>query len=100
MNKYTVKLYSSAVRDLDNIYSYITKVLQAPDTAANLINEIEIAIISLEELPERGAVRRTGAYADAGYRQLFVKNYVIVYRILEEKKEVHVITVRYIPSKF
>ena len=65
-----------------------------------MIESIEEAIFSLESFPERGSVRRIGAYANQGYRQLFVKNYVIVYRVLKDKKEVHVVTVRYAPSQF
>ena len=49
-------------------------------------------------MPERGAARHTGIYAKTGYRQLFVKNYIIVYRVLKEKKEVHIVTIRYAPS--
>ena len=54
----------------------------------------------LEQLPERGAIRRVGAYANGDYRQLFVKNYVIIYRVLKTKKEVHIVTVRYTPGNF
>lgn len=57
-------------------------------------------IFSLEQLPERGAVRRIGAYISGNYHQLFVKNYCIIYRVLKEKKEVHIVTVRYTPSNF
>ena len=35
MDRYTVKLYSRADRDLDNIYSYIAHNLLAPGTAVN-----------------------------------------------------------------
>ena len=76
MDKYTVKLYSRASRDLDNIYFYIAHDLLAPGTAANMTDDFEEAICSLEELPERGSIRHTGIYANQGYRQLFVKNYV------------------------
>ncbi|KAB0576458.1 type II toxin-antitoxin system RelE/ParE family toxin [Fusobacterium naviforme] len=38
--------------------------------------------------------------ADTGYRQLFHKNHTIICRVLKEKKEVHIITVRYTPSNF
>lgn len=100
MDKYIVKLYAAAYRDLDKIYTYIAVNLLTPETAINLIDELETAIYSLEHLPERGAIRRIGAYANGDYRQLFVKNYVIIYRVLKEKKEVHVITVRYMPSTF
>lgn len=100
MDNYTVKLYARAYRDLDGIYAYIAENLLEPDTALNMVDELEKAIFSLEQMPERGAIRRTGAYANGDYRQLFVKNYVIIYRVLRKKKEVHIVTVRYTPSNF
>ena len=100
LNKYIIKLYARAYRDLDNIYTYIAKSLLEPGTAEKVAEELEQAILSLEILPERGAIRRTGIYANQGYRQLFVKNYVIIYRVLKREKEVHIVTVRYAPSDF
>jgi plasmid stabilization system protein ParE len=100
LDKYDVKLYARAYRDLDDIYTYIAETLLAPRTALNMVDELEKAIFSLEQLPERGAIRHVGAYANGDYRQLFVKNYCIIYRVLKEKKEVHIVTVRYTPSKF
>lgn len=100
MDKYDVKLYARAYRDIDEIYTYVAENLSEPSTALNMVDALEEAIYSLEQMPERGAVRRTGIYAEAGYRQLFVKNYVIIYRVLKEEKEVHVVTVRYAPSNF
>lgn len=100
MDKYVVKLYARAYRDLDGIYAYIAESLLEPGAALNMVEELEKAIFSLEQLPERGAFRRIGAYANGEYRQLFVKSYVIVYRVLKEKKEVHIVTVRYAPSNF
>ena len=35
-----------------------------------------------------------------GYRQLFVKNYTVIYRVNEKDKAVIIITVRYTPSAF
>lgn len=100
MDKYVVKLYARAYRDLDGIYNYIAETLLEPGTALNMINELEEAIFSLEQLPERSAIRRIGAYVSGNYHQLFVKNYCIIYRVLKEKKEVHIVTVRYTPSNF
>lgn len=100
MDKYVVKLYARAYRDLDGIYTYIAENLLEPDTALNMIAELERSIFSLEQLPERGAIRRVGAYANKDYRQLFVKNYAIIYRVLKQKQEVHIVTVRYTPSHF
>ncbi len=100
MDKYVVKLYARAFRDLDNIYSYIAESLLEPETALRIVEKIEATILSLEQMPERGALRRVGIYADRDYRQLFVKNYVIVYRVLNDKKEVHIVTIRYVHSDF
>lgn len=100
MDKYSVKLMSRALRDLDGIYEYIAKTLLEPETAMKLIDRIEKAIYSLETMPKRCPERKVGAYANRGYRQLFVENYTAVFRVDETKKNVIVITVRYAPSQF
>lgn len=100
MDKYEVKLYARAYRDMEDIYAYIANNLHDPNAAQNIIDEIENAVFSLELMPERGAVRRSGIYANRNYRQLFVGNYIIVYRVKKEEKQVHIVTVRYAPSSF
>ena len=100
MDKYEVKLYARAYRDMEDIYAYNANNLHDPNAAQNIIDEIENAVFSLELMPERGAVRRSGIYANRDYRQLFVGNYIIVYRVKKEEKQVHIVTVRYAPSSF
>ena len=100
MDKYEVKLYARAYRDMEDIYAYIANNLHDQNAAQNIIDEIENAVFSLELMPERGAVRRSGIYANRDYRQLFVGNYIIVYRVKKEEKQVHIVTVRYAPSSF
>ena len=100
MVKYQVKITPQAFRDIDMIYDYIARHLLEPGTANNLVDEIEAGIFSLEEMPNRGAPRRIGTYANKGYRQLFVKNYTIVYRVDEAAKCVIIITVKYSASEF
>jgi len=85
---------------MEDIYAYIANNLHDPNAAQNIIDEIENAVFSLELMPERGAVRRSGIYANRDYRQLFVGNYIIVYRVKKEEKQVHIVTVRYAPSSF
>ena len=98
LSSYRVKISPQAYEELDGIYKYIATNLSNPTAAINLVNEMEIAILSLDELPYRGATRKIGRYANAGYRQLFVENYTIVYRIDEDKKLVIIVTVIYTPS--
>ena len=100
MVKYQVKITPQAFRDIDMIYDYIARHLLEPGTANNLVDEIEAGIFSLEEMPNRGAPRRIGTYANKGYRQLFIKNYTIVYRVDETEKQVIIVTVKYAGSDF
>ncbi len=100
MNSYSVKLLDRALEDLDNIYTYIAKSLFAPETALKLVNEIECQIMSLQEMPQRCSVRRVGVYANKGYRQLFVKNFTVIFRVDEQQKQVLIVTVRYSGSNF
>ncbi len=100
MADYTVKLMRRAYGDLDDIYNHIADNFKAIDTAEKMADALEKAILSLNEMPYRGSVRRTGAFANRGYRQIYVKNFTIVYRIDELKKTVIIVTVRYTPSSF
>ena len=100
MEKYDVKLLPKAYRDIDQIFDYITNELLEPKIAENTFESIEEAILSLEELPYRGSERKVGIYANRGYRQLFVKNFTVIYRVDENIKYVIVVTVKYSPSYF
>ena len=100
MAKYTVKLMQRASSDLDDIYNHIADDLKETGTAEKMADSLEEAILSLNEIPYRGSIRRTGAFANRGYRQLFVKNFTIVYRIDEARKMVIIVSVRYTPSSF
>lgn len=100
MNKYSVKLTTRALRDLDGIYAYIAKTLLEPGTALKLVDEIEASILELDHMPHRCPARKTGAYANRRYRQLLIKNHTAVYRVDEAKKLVVVVTIRYSPSQF
>ncbi len=96
MDRYKVYLSPQAYREIDAIYEYIKNELYADTAAERLVERLEKAILSLEEFPYRAAERNVGSFANQGYRQLFVENYVIIYRIDETSGIVVVITVQYI----
>jgi addiction module RelE/StbE family toxin len=100
LDNYSVKLYARAIRDLEEIFKYIANNISEPLAAEKMIDALENVIVNLEYFPERGAIRQNGIYANKNYRQLFVKNYVVIYKVLKEQKEVHIVTVRYAPSNF
>lgn len=95
MEKYEVLLYPKAYRDIEDIYSYIALEKLEPDTAKGLTDRIWDAIDSLESLPYSHQDRLVGRYAGKGYKQLLIDNYIAVYRINEETKQVYVVTVQY-----
>lgn len=100
MVEYSVKLLSRALRDLDGIYAYISRTLLEKNSALALADRIAEGIYSLGQMPYRCPQRKHGIYANRGYRQLFVENFTVIYRVDEEKKEVIVVTIRYSPSEF
>jgi len=97
---YAIKISDRALRDLDGIYAHIASTLLVPETALKLVEEIEASIFSLDTFPQRCPERKIGTYANRGYRQLFVGNYTVLFRIDETKKWVIIVTVRYSPSQF
>lgn len=100
MEKYKIKVTPRAALDIDNIYCYIADEFKDIGSAESHADEFEKAILSLDTMPYRGIERKPGAFANKGYRQLFVKNFTIIYRIDEERKTVIIVTVRYTPSSF
>ncbi len=66
----------------------------------HIVEELEAQILSLETMPYRCAERRTAHTPEKDYRQLFVKNYTVIFRIDEKEKQVIIVTVRYSRSQF
>lgn len=93
-------MLSRAYHNLNDIYEYIASESKINEVAIKLIDSLEEAIISLEKYPYRGAKRKVGAYANRGYRQLFIKNFIIIYRIDESKKHIIVVTIKHSKSQF
>ena len=100
MDKYTVKMFPQAYRDLDKIYELALLNDNYGDNALRLAKRLEDAIFSLEEQPYRGAERKYGFYARKGYRQLFISGYIIIYEVLDAEKIVAVLTIKYSGSEF
>lgn len=97
---YHVGMTDEARRNLENIFRYVAKNLQEPGTAASLIDELEAGMLSLNSMPQRCPERQIGIYAGKGYRQLFIKNYTIIFRVEEMTRQVIILTIRYSRSNF
>lgn len=51
LNKYKIKIYPKAIRELDEIYNYITYETLNLDAAKKLVSDIYKGIMSLETFP-------------------------------------------------
>ena len=95
MDKYKVKVNPRAIRELDQIYEYIANEKLAPENAKGQIDRIKKSILSLDTFPQSHQERNEGRYAERGYRQLMIDNYIAVFRIDEPCKTVYVVTIQY-----
>lgn len=57
MDKYSVRMYPRAYKDLESIYNYISQIIKENEIAKKSLEDIESAIYSLEGFPYRGAER-------------------------------------------
>ena len=100
MNKYKVKLYPRAYRDMEEIYEYIARQKMASGAAAEQTDRIYEALSKLKEFPYAHQDRQQGRYAGKGYKQFLIDNYIAIYRIDEENKIVYAVTVQYYGRDF
>ena len=90
--RFEVLLTHDAVRDLEELYDYIA----THDTAENAIyvlDAIEETIDSLATLPERGThPKELISLGIRDYRQIYWKPYRLIYRIIEQRVYIYLIT--------
>ncbi len=95
MKKYSVKLNPKAFRDIDDIFNYIAIEMCSPEAAKKQTDRIWKALKSLEKFPYSHQDRIEGRFANKGYKQLLIDNYMAIYKINEDEKSVFIITVIY-----
>ena len=93
--KYEVIITERAKQELKEIYEYISKSLMEENTADKLIDKIEKELLQLEDIPEGFSVIENYRKKDFEYRRLQINNYVAIYRIDKEKREVYIIRIVY-----
>lgn len=77
MERYKVKIYPSAQRDLRDIVDYLNTL--SPSAALRYYDKLTQEIAGLSTMPERCPRPRDLALAAKGYRYLIVENYLIFY---------------------
>lgn len=95
MDKYKVKISPRAIGELDSIYKYIANEKLAPENAKGQVDRIKTAVLNPDTFSQSHQQRNEGRYAERGYRQLLLDNYIVIFRIDEADETVYVVTVQY-----
>jgi addiction module RelE/StbE family toxin len=77
--------------DLDGIISYIIKVLENRPAAASLLDAIDECYDEIERMPLMYEACRDPYLKSLGYRKAIIHNYVMVYKVDEERKTIHIL---------
>jgi toxin ParE1/3/4 len=94
-NNYSLKFTPLAYEDLDQIYSYILCNLSAEIAANKLMDKIENAINQLKAFPKIGSYIHEDILRIKGYRKLVVNNFLVLYLVNEELKQVEIMRIVY-----
>ncbi len=84
MRKYRIQITDNALSDMEEIYYYIAKQLQAPEAAMRQYNRIAYAIETLDTFPERVKVMEPEGECALGLRQMPVDSFSVFFRISGE----------------
>jgi len=92
---YKIMFTETAEIELDGIYDYISRTLLSENSARKFMEKIEEKTLKLEIFPKSCSI--TDGYTINGvqYRKLIVDNYILLYHIDENKKQVNIIHIFY-----
>lgn len=93
VDKFNVLLQKHAKRDLEELFQYIAVEAAEPDIALSVLDALEKAMDSLEEMPYRYPETAWGKYAYKGYRSFSVKKYCIIYKVYPSLKQVRIVSI-------
>lgn len=93
--KYIVKLTQQAEENLREIADYIRFTLQAPGTAAKMLDILAVEILSLDHFPYRAPLTKEEPWHSQGVHALTVKNFLVYFWVDEAAKKVQVMGVVY-----
>lgn len=98
-NDYKAVILPQAENDIVEIADYISNNLNSPSAARKLLKEIKEAVGRIKAFPYAMPVLKNEKITlGKEYRRLDVGNYVLIYKIVEEVKEVRIFAVFYAPS--
>lgn len=87
---YSIKATPAYKREIRQIYNYIKKKLQNEIAAENLIRKTEKYIAELKYSPHAYRELRRGNLKRKAFRKIKINNYILLYTVDEDKKQVTV----------
>ena len=87
---YNIEITPLAMQDLDAIVQYIMDTLSNTTAASNLLDDIEKRYEELSETPMMYEKCRDFRLMKLGYHRVVIKNYIMVYKIDEQKNNVYI----------
>lgn len=92
---YKLNVSAEAHEDVSEIVGYIVLNLSNPIAAKRLLDSIQDEYKTICESPNSYSLCSDKRLRSEGYRKIVVKNYVIIYRVDEERNIVNVVRVFY-----
>ena len=93
--QYNVVYTGLAKNDINEIVTYISETLKAPQAALNLVASLEKSIKILEKFPYSHQLYIPNKALENEYRFIPVKKYLVFYTVDENKKEVVITRIFY-----
>ncbi len=97
---YKLIISNSAHNDFDEIITYITKTLYAPEAAMRLADAIEECFDRLKKFPFMFSLIESPEIVERSYRRAIVKNHVVVYEVDEAAQTVFIRRIFYGTSNY
>ena len=94
-SKYGFCLTPLALKDIDEVLSYIAVTLANGQAAEKLLGNIEKTIATVCEFPFSSADCKIFLVQDENIRHISVDNYVLVYEVKEAEKQIDILRFRY-----
>ena len=92
---YEIRITAKAQYDINQTADYIEFSLKNPQAAMTLLDEIDLEISSLSQMPQRYALVSDKLLSAWGIRYVKVKNYLVFYTISDETATVHIVRFLY-----
>ena len=86
MEKYDIKIYPAAKKDMIRIVEYINEL--SPKAAEEQYDRLVAGILSLKYMPRRCSTLKNNFFSKKGYRFLRINNYLVIFIVSKNIVEI------------